>query len=322
MRAAAAVLLALLCDATPRGADVDLTRLELVRTHEDLSFSTLSPVGLHVSRYAGNTATITDLRSGLSVQVLKGHDGNIHDSGWSRDGRTFATTGFDGIVRVWELATGRCTAAVAAHPAYACSVALSPDGRRLATGGSADSNVKVYESAGGRELRVISTRGGATYSLGFTGDGRHLVGNQADGHLRVWRLEDGAEVLDLTPRSAYVHAYAFSRNGRLVAFPSAAGAVTVVDVADWVAGKSDRPARVLEGHPGGASFAAFHPAGRHLATSGADGEIRVWDVATGRAVNAFKPPGGKSARLAFMPDGRSLVVAGSDEAVRVYEARR
>jgi WD40 repeat protein len=323
MRAAAAVLVALLCDATPRGVDVDLSRLDLARTHEGLVVSTLSPSGLHGASYAGNTATITDLRTGTAVLVLKGHDGNIHDSGWARDGRSFATTGFDGMVRSWEISTGRCTAAVAAHPAYACSVALSPDGRRFATGGSADPHVKIYESAGGRELRSIATPGGATYSLAFSGDGRFLVGNQADGHLRVWRTQDGAPVLDLTPRGAYVTSYAFSRDGRLVAFPAAAGAVHVVGLSDWTAnGPGGARVRVLEGHPGGSSFAAFHPSGRHLATSGADGEIRIWDVATGKAVNTLQPSGGKGARLAFTPDGRSLVVVGSDKIVRIYEARR
>lgn len=324
MRAAAVVLLALLCDVTPRGSDVDLTRLALVRTYPNLPFSTLSPSGLHLARYAGNAATLVDLRTGLPVRTLAGHDGNIHDSGWSRDGRSFATTGFDGIVRVWDVATGRCSAAVSAHPAYACSVALSPDGRWVATGGSADTHVKIFESAGGREIRAIVTRGGATYSLGFTGDGRYVVGNQADGHLRVWRAEDGIEVLDVTPRSGYIHAYAFSRDGRLVAFPSGSGAVTVLDTADWVAarGGENPRQRALDGHPGGTSYACFHPGGRHLATTGADGEIRIWDVATGKAVNALQAPGGKGARIAFTPDGRSLVVAGSDESIRVYEARR
>ena len=325
MRAAAAVLVALLCDATPRGVDVDLSRLDLAVTHEGLVIGTLSPSGLHGATYAGNTATITDLRTGTAVLALKGHDGNIHDSGWSRDGRTFATTGFDGLVKTWEVSTGRCLAAVAAHPAYACSVALSPDGRRLATGGSADPHVKIYESAGGRELRSIATPGGATYSLSFSGDGRYLVGNQADGHLRVWRVHDGAPMLDLAPRTSYVTSYAFSRDGQLVSYPSPKGngAVAVAGVADWAAnGPGNARVRLLEGNAGGTAFAAFHPSGRHLATSGADGEIRIWDVATGKAINSLQPAGGKGARLAFTPDGRSLVVVGSDKAVRIYEARR
>lgn len=322
MKPLALALLLLAPDASWNGRSVDLTRLELLRSFGPWKISTLSPAGQALGVYSNNSIVLVDVRSGRRTLSLDGHDGHIHDSGWSRDGRTFASTGYDGGVRFWEVGTGRTLSVVTPHAGYACSVAVSGDGRLGATGGSADTFVKIYETASGRELRSIATRGGATYTLGFTGDARFLVGVQADGNLRAWRVADGAEVACVSPKAGYVHTSAFSRDGRLFAYPGAGGAVVLAETGEWTEPGADpanpRRLRVFEGHPGGAGFLAFHPAGRHLASSGADGSVRIWELATGKRVATLAPGAGASPRLAFTSDGQSLVVAGGDEVVRVY----
>lgn len=322
MKSLALALLLLPCDASWTGRGVDLTRLELLRSFGPWKISTLSPAGQALGIYSGNSITVVDVRTGRRALSLDGHEAHIHDSGWSRDGRTFASAGYDGAVRFWDVATGRCLSVTTPHAGYACSVALSGDGRLAATGGSADTFVKIFETASGRELRSIGTRGGATYTLSFTGDARHLVGVQADGNLRAWRVADGAEVACVAPKAGYVHTSAVSRDGRWLAYPGANGAVTLAETSEWAEAGADpanpRRVRSLEGHPGGTGFLAFHPSGRHLATSGADGGVRVWELSTGKRLLALAPGAGPSPRVAFSSDGQSLVVAGADETVRVY----
>jgi WD40 repeat protein len=332
MRFALAFLLPALCgaeglarDASWNGRVVDLSRLELLRSFGPWKTSALSPAGQALGVYVGNSVAIVDVKTGRRSLNLDGHDAPMHDSGWSRDGRTFATTGYDGKVRFWEVATGRCLGVVAPHAGYACSVALSSDGRLAATGGSADAFVKLFETAGGREIRSIGTRGGATYTLGFSGDSRYLVGMQADGQMRTWRVADGVEVASIAPKGGYVHTSAFSRDGRWLAYPSLNGAVLLADTAEWSEPGADpsRPRRVrsFEGHPGGAGYLAFHPAGRHFASSGADGGVRVWELATGKRVLNLAPNAGASPRVAFSADGQHLIVAGADDVVRVFGAK-
>lgn len=322
MKLLAALLLLAPCDASWNGRTVDLTRLELIRTRGPWKFSTLSPAGQAFAVYSGNSVQLIDVRTDRPPVVLDGHQAHIHDSGWSRDGRTFASTGYDGQVRVWDSASGRTLCSVKPHVGYACSVAVSPDGRLTATGGSADEFVKVYESATGRELRSISTRGGATYALSFSGEARYLVGVQADGHLRVWRTADGVEVSAFAPKAGYVHTSAFSRDGRLLAYPGVNGALLIAETAEWSDPAADpaQPRRIqaFDGHPGGVGYLAFHPAGRHIASSGADGSVRIWELASRRRIATLMPQAGASPRLAFTADGQNLVVAGADEMVRVY----
>jgi len=63
---------------------------------------------------------------------------------FSPDGRTFAASAFDGVVRVWELASGRERHRFTGHRSGTRSVAFSPDGRRLASA-SEDCTVLVWD---------------------------------------------------------------------------------------------------------------------------------------------------------------------------------
>lgn len=315
-------------DASRREANVafDFARVEQVAVHGPWHAPLLSPEGRSFGLLSGNAVVLVDLRRGERGLTLQGHDGNIHDHGWSRDGRALATTGYDGKVRVYETAGGRCTADLSPHANYACSVALSSDGRLLATGGSNDRFVKLYEADGGRAVRTIGTPGGATYALTFTGDGRYLLGNQADGHLRVWRVADGHEVASLSPRSPTLHPRALSRDGRLVAFVPPRGPILVADMEAWLEAAArgdlppDRRTRRLEGQPDGAACIALHPAGKHLAACGPDKTVRIWEIGSGRIVATFALDVAAT-QMVFTGDGRSLAVAGEDDHIRIYGRR-
>src|SRR5262249_30009396 len=71
-------------------------------------------------------------------------------------------------------------------------------------------------------------------------------------------------------------------------------------------------------HPGGVYAALFTPDGKQLATCGADGSIRVWDLA-GREVRQIKAHAGKVATLAISRDGTLLASGGYDGTIRLWD---
>jgi WD40 repeat protein len=113
MKTLLALALLVLCDSSARKTTADPARFELLRTFNARS-STISPAGNVYALYLGNSVTLYDVRTGKETFRLAGHSGNVHDSGWSRDGRVFATSGYDGTVRLWEVVTGRALISVPA----------------------------------------------------------------------------------------------------------------------------------------------------------------------------------------------------------------
>jgi WD40 repeat protein len=63
----------------------------------------------------------------------------------------------------------------------------------------------------------------------------------------------------------------------------------------------------------------FNPQGRTLATASADGEVRLWDVATQQQVGAALDAGpGTVTGVAFTPDGKTLATAGPESGIRLW----
>jgi WD40 repeat protein len=73
-----------------------------------------------------------------------------------------------------------------------------------------------------------------------------------------------------------------------------------------------------EGHSDSIREAAFSPDGRLAATSGSDGDIRIWDTVAGDEYRRCASNGGGVHAVRFSPDGRLIVYYGSDQSIRVW----
>jgi WD40 repeat protein len=97
----------------------------------------------------------------------------------------------DGTVRLWETRSGRLQATLHGHSGLVYAVALSADGRVLASGG-ADGMVKLWETATGQLLTTIRGHSGVAWSVALSHNGRLLASGGDDGVLRLWDAESGA----------------------------------------------------------------------------------------------------------------------------------
>lgn len=108
------------------------------------------------------------------------------------------------------------------------SVAIHPDGERLATG-DAKGVLKIRSVATGEEFARLEGHEGEVFSVSFHPDGTHLASGANDGNVILWDCETFEPVLTLHGHQSYVHSVSFSPDGTMLASVSGDGTLRVWD---------------------------------------------------------------------------------------------
>jgi WD40 repeat protein len=85
----------------------------------------------------------------------------------------------DGSVEAWDVATRQRRLAFSAHKLPVTSLAVSPDGRYVATG-SLDNSTKLWDGATGRLLAYFGGHNRPVWALAFSADGKTLAAGSCD----------------------------------------------------------------------------------------------------------------------------------------------
>lgn len=183
------------------------------------------------------------------------------------------------------------------------SMALSPDGRTLATH-SGDGAIRIWDLPEGRIRHTIREPGDSGVAA-FGPDGR-ILAVATEASTGLWDATTGRKLGNLRTSDGFVSAIAFSPDGHSVAAASA-GALRV-----WAL-VGGRTQRTLTVHTD-AQAVAFGPDGRTVVAAGFGGLVHVWDVATGRTRSVH---GSRAAGTAVVlsPDGRTYATLRTDGSV-------
>ncbi|MBY0524211.1 MAG: WD40 repeat domain-containing protein [Gemmataceae bacterium] len=229
----------------------------------------------------------------------------------------------DGRVAIRQVRSGKKGSVAHSFECSAECMALSADGKRIATGHE-DKSISLWDAASGKRLGQLKGHAAPVALLTFSPSGE-IVASSDFQTVRWWDVHTkkelhriaghrDAERFALFQHEECVRAICFSPDGKSLASAEEDGAVHLYDLASGreIFSLLDRnePRRL-----------AFSPDGRLLAMGCSDSALHVWDVTTKkkiRRLTRYFPPDANGSgldlvpRLAFSPDGRVLVCWGPD----------
>jgi WD40 repeat protein len=226
---------------------------------------------------------------------------------FSPDGQTLAASGNDGMLKMWDVKTGKELKSVvhinsADIDMAAYALVFSRDGKKIYAG-NGDGTISEWDVGLGKETKVWKAHDYTTFRLQFSPD-YGLLASFGDSVVKLWDTSTWREVRSMSMiRTAGVSArsgsIAFSNNGKLIAASDIGldpkqNTYVYVQAMVWNV-KSGEKLFTIEGHKFDIDGLAFTRDDRFLLTGSVDTTIKFWDMKTGREARtlSLQPAGGQ-----------------------------
>lgn len=268
-----------------------------------------------IDRATLQVLTANNARDLTPLAIWGGHSTWIRTIAFSPDSTRIATGDGNGIVRVWDITTGRATVISALDRAFSAGPVFSPDGTSLLFGGF-EGEVWRWDISTQQVAQDYSALSGVVWGVAFNSGGTQLAAAGEDLTARVYDAASGEELTILTGHRDGLTGVAFNPNRAILGTTSWDNTVRLWNL------DTGLEIRALEGPTGGFTSLVFSPDGERVAAGARNGTIRIWNLQTGDEILVFQAEGDTLepiTAVAFSPDGSLIAAGGQDSTVRVWD---
>jgi predicted NACHT family NTPase len=187
----------------------------------------------------------------------------------------------------------RCAYTLPGHSSFVNSLAISPDGKILASG-SWDKTIKIWNLETPELIGTLTGHSDRVNSVAISNDGKMLVSGSSDETIKFWNLYNGDLLCTFPGHSMEVNSVAISPDGKILASGSSDATSKVWDV------ETGKLLRTLSGLNVGVNSVAIAPDGQTLASVSNDYTIKLRNLHTGsllRILNSNSAKGNGVANL-------------------------
>jgi WD40 repeat protein len=231
----------------------------------------------------------------------------------SPDGKTIATAGRNGTVRLWNLQGQPLGSPWQANRGEIYNLVFEPQGKSIATVGR-DGRLKIWDLKGHlqKEWKVDEN---TVYGVAFNPKGNLIATSGRDGKAKLWNLS-GTRLAQFEGHQNWIWNVKFSPDGKSIATAAYDGSARLWNLSGKELVKfpysQDTIVRGL----------SFSPNGRLLATSADDGKLKLWDLSSRESAQPLAQSDGNLGRMyavSFNSSSQLVAASGSSYQVRVWK---
>jgi WD40 repeat protein len=295
-----------------------------------------------------------------NARVLDGGSYAVNSVTFSPDGKLLASGNSDATICLWETVTGNKVDTLRGHTSaflvgnevrYGSvnSVAFSPDGNMLASGGldgvilwnvatrekvkslgahsinsvafspdgktfmSGGNSIILWDVATGEKLKEFQGHSRTVNALIFGNEGKWLATGSADRTIVIWDATTGNRVYTLDGRSRAVQSIDISPDGKMLASGGNYPNIVLWDLTNGMILKlvpTFQRSMVLA--------VKFSSDGKTLISSYLNGNVDIWDIKTGSGKKQLSSSRNTVNSLAFSPDGKMLASGDSKGKIMLW----
>lgn len=288
-------------------------------------------------------------------KLLENDDNLLRTIAISPDGKTLASGSDDGVIRLWNLETGKFARSFEKrHDNWLRNIVFSPNGDKLASA-SEDETICLWSVRTGECLHTLKGHTGRVWSIAFHPFQSCLVSGGDGLKVKLWHTETGKCLGALKGYSQETRPIAFSPDGKILATGNNQATVNLKDSLTgniqsnlqndgrniWslvyspdghklVGGSDDTKIRVwdlsltnshpmvLKGHKNWVRTVAYSPDGRLVASGSDDKTVKLWDAYSGRCIHTFNAHTDWVRSMFFHPTQPILASGSDDGTIRLW----
>ncbi|MGK7948015.1 MAG: tetratricopeptide repeat protein [Xenococcaceae cyanobacterium] len=279
------------------------------RSFKEISFS---PDGKMLALSSTGIIQLYNTQTGEKIGgELEGDSSWVGNVSFSSDGKMLASGGYDGIIKVWDTATGKelwkIQGSLGMTGASILDISFSPVGKILASvGGSVggEESIKLWNLDSKNKPRLLKGQFSRIDSVSFSPNGKMLALAGDDNFIELWNLDGENKPRMLKGQLSRINNVSFSPNGKMLAL---AGEKNSNDnfIELWNLDSEEQP-RILQGHASGIRSISFSPNGKMLASGGNDGKVKLWSLDSNKEPKTLEGLSNLVNSVSFSPDGKML----------------
>lgn len=224
-----------------------------------------------------------DLTARQLLRTVTGIAGKPSALTFSRDGSTlFAAAGdagVRGVAYAIRSADGTILKTFTGHTDALHTLALSPDGSLLATGGY-DQKIRLWDVASGSEVKVLTGHNGSINGLCFRPDGKVLASASADRTIKLWEVPSGTRLDTFSQPTKEQFAVAFSQDGKALFAGGADNRARMWSISPKATEGTNPLLATKFAHEGTLLGLVLSPDGMTLLSAASDKTIKLWEAAS------------------------------------------